>query len=190
MRAVCHYPPMAEPEGRVRRATADDVPELVRLRALMFESFGGNASGSEWREQYAALLLRRIVPEPTDFLAVVVDSPVSTGPGGLLVAAGLGWIDEHLPGPMNPRGRRGYIASMSTDLEVRRKGHARRVLAALMEWFFELGVDRVDLRATAPAEPLYSEWGFDIPTGLPMTWIAPGRDDDPWVTPSGVTERA
>ena len=166
----------------------EDVDELVRLRALMFESFGGDGSGAAWRAACHAFLRRRLTEEPQRFVAVVVDSPVSTGPGGLLVSAGLGWVDEHLPGPSNPSGLRGYIASMSTDLEARRQGHARAVLAALMEWFAGHGVGRVDLRATAPAEPLYSSWGFDIPTGLPMTWIAEGSSDDPWVTPSPLTE--
>lgn len=177
---------MGEPDVSVRRAGVEDVAELVRLRALMFESFGGDASGELWRLRCAQVLRERLVPASERFAAFVIDSPVSTGPGGLLVSCGLGWVDEHLPGPMNPLGCRGYIASMSTDLEARRQGHARRILEALLGWFSGLGVERVDLRATAPAEPLYSSYGFDIPTGLPMTRTVAG--DDPWPTPSPLTD--
>src|SRR4051794_41711046 len=111
---------MPEPTGSVRRPAAvrravpADAEELTRLRALMYESFGGDTSGGEWRATCVRTFARRLEEEPEEFVAFVVDAEDGGGPGGPLVASGVGWIEVHLPGPTNLTGRRGHIASMST----------------------------------------------------------------------------
>src|SRR4051812_8505014 len=116
---------MPEETGSVRRAApvrgaiAAGAAELTRLRALMYESFGGDASGGEWRATCVRTFARRLAEEPEEFVAFVVDADGGSGPGGPLVASGVGWVEVHLPGPTNLTGRRGHIASMSTDLEAR-----------------------------------------------------------------------
>ncbi len=75
----------------------------------------------------------------------------------------------HLPGPSTTDGRRGHIGSVCTDEAARRQGHARRVFGALVAWFDEIGVVRVDLRATPMAANLYREAGFRPHGGEALT---------------------
>ena len=152
--------------GTLRRADVRDADELVRLRALMFEAMGDDASAPGWRSACREALVRRLV-QPDRFAAFVV------AVDGSVVSGGVGWVEEHLPSPGQPDGRRGHVASMSTDPEHRRRGHGRAVLQGLMAWFAELGVGRVDLRATGDGQPLYLSLGFRVLAGPSMAWTAP-----------------
>jgi ribosomal protein S18 acetylase RimI-like enzyme len=149
----------------LRRATVDDAAALTRLRGFMHEAMGDSLS-DEWRERCEAAFRQRI---PTDsFAAFVVEE------GAVAVACGVGWVEEHLPAPYALDARRGHISSMSTDPSYRRRGHARTVLAALMEWFASMDVPRVDLRATPYGQPLYESEGFQVLGGATMAWTQPG----------------
>lgn len=160
----------------VRRATPDDAAELTRLRALMYETWGTAAGEDEWQATALHVFETRLAGD--DFAAFVVD-----GPDGL-VASGVGWVEQHLPGPHNVTGRRGHIASMSTDVAVRRQGLAREVFEALLGWYAELGVTRIDLRATPMGEPLYRALGFTEPGGTALTIDTTGRPvGREWTTP-------
>ena len=151
--------------GTLRRATPDDAEDLTRLRGLMHLSMGDEPS-EVWRAGCEQAFARRLATD--GFRAYVVDD------GGQVVCSGAGWLDEHLPSPYLLSGVRGHIASMSTDPEHRRQGHARAVFAALMDWFHSLGVARVDLRATEDGRVLYEQFGFQVLGGATMAWFAPG----------------
>ena len=138
----------------VRRATTTDIPALVELRAVMIESIFDGPSGDDWRDECARVLQRRLA-DTDGFAAFVVD-----GADGVPVACGIGWVEQHLPGPRNLSGRFGHIASMSTLPEHRGQGYARLVLGALMDWYAEIGVPRVHLNAAPMGERLYREMGF------------------------------
>jgi predicted acetyltransferase len=47
---------------------------------------------------------------------------------------------------------------------VRRRGHARRILAALLAWLRESGVEVVELSASPDGAPLYRAFGFSETT--------------------------
>lgn len=149
----------------LRRATVEDAPELTRLRALMLTAMGKDASGAAWQQACTAALVRRLA-EPDRFAGWLVEVD------GRAVCSGLGWLEEHLPSPGSPDGRRGHIASMSTEPAHQRQGHARAVFGALLGWFGELGVPRVDLRATEDGRPLYESFGFRELGGATMAWTA------------------
>ena len=151
--------------GTLRRATADDAEALTRMRGLMHTSMGDELS-EEWAQACTAAFRRRLVRD--DFAAFVVED------SGTVVCSGVGWLEEHLPSPYLVDARRGHIASMSTDPDHRRKGYARDVFQALMDWFAELGIPRVDLRATEDGYPLYVAFGFEELGGRTMSWFAPG----------------
>ncbi|MDP9101152.1 MAG: GNAT family N-acetyltransferase [Actinomycetota bacterium] len=153
--------------GTLRRATVEDAAELMRLRGLMHEAMGTGAQDPAWRARCTEAFSRRLATE--EFVAFVV-------PGdGRLVSCGCGWLEEHLPAPNQFDGRRGHIASMSTEPAHQRKGHARAVFAALMGWFAERDIPRVDLRATDDGRPLYESFGFQVLGGATMAWLAPGN---------------
>ena len=149
----------------LRRATVDDAGALTRLRGFMHAAMG-DAPTEEWAALCTEAFGRRLASD--DFRAYVVED------GGQVVAGGAGWLDEHLPSPYLLSGVRGHIASMSTDPEHRRKGYARQVFQALMDWFISLDVRRVDLRATEEGRVLYEQFGFELLGGATMAWFAPG----------------
>jgi len=138
-----------------RRATVDDVPELVRLRALMHDSMGSpDIEDVLWREAAAGMLVAELPRRPALIAAFVVDGE----PG--LAACATGSILRKLPSPANPSGKSGYVFNVSTDLDHRRRGHARACMVALLDWFVGEGVFSVELRASVEAEPLYTSLGF------------------------------
>jgi GNAT superfamily N-acetyltransferase len=152
--------------GTLRRATAADAADLVRLRGLMHESMGGDASDPAWRAATLEAFTRRL--DTDGFVAFVVEED------GRPVSSGAGWVEEHLPSPTQHDGRRGHIASMSTEPGARRKGYGEQVFTALMTWFTDQGVVRVDLRATDDGRRLYERFGFRVLGGASMAWNAPG----------------
>ena len=77
-----------------------------------------------------------------------------------LAACALGQIDERLPGPGDPTGRRGYIYNVATLASHRRRGYSRACMTALIDWYAHRGIRAVDLRASRDGEPLYTSLGF------------------------------
>lgn len=152
--------------GDLRRATPSDAAALVRLRGDMLAAMGADPSAADWAAACERAFTRRLATP--DFAGWLVEVD------GRAVAGGVGWIEEHLPAPGRPDGRRGHVASMSTDPAHRRRGHGRRVFAALMGWFAELEVPRVDLRATEDGRPLYEAHGFRVLGGATMAWTDGG----------------
>jgi GNAT superfamily N-acetyltransferase len=138
----------------VRRATADDADELMRLRVVMLTGVGGAApTPGPWQRAGT-----RLLADPSCAMtAFVVDDPDRPG---RLAACVLGTVEQRLPGPRNPTGRVGYVFNVATDPGCRRRGYSRACLQALLDWYAEQGVTAVDLRASSDGEPLYASLGF------------------------------
>ncbi len=152
----------------LRRAVPADAPALVRLRARMHEDMGTDASDPAYLAAAGQAFAERLSSDD-GFAAFVVEE------AGQVVACGVAHVEVHLPSPHQLDGRRGHVSSMSTDPAARRRGHARRVLEALMGWLTqEQGLSRVDLRATPDGRPLYEALGFALLGGATMSWTAPG----------------
>jgi GNAT superfamily N-acetyltransferase len=62
--------------------------------------------------------------------------------------------------PANPSGRYGYVFNVATDPDCRRRGYSRACMVAVLDWYRERGVRKVDLKATEAGEPLYRSLGF------------------------------
>jgi ribosomal protein S18 acetylase RimI-like enzyme len=142
-----------------------DAAALTQLRAHMLTAMGNDPAVAGWAQACEQAFARRLA-SPDRFAAWLVDVD------GVPVSSGVGWLEEHLPSPGCFDGRRGHIASMSTDPAHRRRGHGRLVFAALMAWFAELDVQRVDLRATEDGRALYEQHGFRELGGATMSWTA------------------
>jgi GNAT superfamily N-acetyltransferase len=149
----------------LRRATPADAESLTRLRGVMHVAMG-DALTDEWFAACVDTFRQRLATE--QFVAFLVEVD------GVAVSAGAGWLEEFLPSPYALDHRRGHIASMATDPAHHRRGYARLVFAALMEWFSEQGIPRVGLRATEAGLPLYASFGFRTLGGATMAWTAPG----------------
>ncbi|WP_406404662.1 GNAT family N-acetyltransferase [Streptomyces sp. NBC_00879] len=141
----------------VEQAVEDDVAELVRLRALLFETLGGDffnpsSAVGDWRDALAAVLKEQLTADAVRILVVRGDNG--------LAACGIGSIEQRLPGPHLRNGRIGHVIGVVTDPAYRRRGHSRAIMQGLLDWFRERGVARVDLYASPDGEPLYRALGF------------------------------
>lgn len=141
----------------VRQAVEDDIAELVRLRAMLFENLGGDffapaSGGNDWLDVLAVVLKEQLAADAVRILVV-------EGGSGL-AACGIGTIEQRLPGPHLRNGRIGQVIGVVTDPAYRRLGHSRSIMKGLLDWFRESDVARVDLYASTGGEPLYRELGF------------------------------
>ncbi|MGN5632537.1 GNAT family N-acetyltransferase [Streptomyces sp. AC154] len=146
--------------ARVRRAVSDDVPALVRMRALMLSDMGLDTGDERapWRAAAARWFAGRM-PLSDEFAAFLVEDP-ELG----VVACAVGACDAHAPSPANPGGLHGHVSNVSTDPRRRRLGHARACVDALLTWFEqETRVAVVSLNATGDGAGLYESFGFAPP---------------------------
>ena len=152
---------MVDSEIAIRRATVADIPDLVRLRRMMFEAMGfddpakldaGDAAASAYFDQ--------AIPsgEFQGWLAVT--------PAGEAVSTSGLVIDQHPPGPGNLSGKTGYIMNVVTHPAYRRRGLARRLMQVVLAWLEGQGIQRAELHATDMGRPLYEELGFADHTGM------------------------
>lgn len=95
----------------------------------MYQALGMDFSSSEWRRAAADHLRRRL---GADVMGFVVDDPTCVG---RLVATGAGSIAARFPGPGNLSARVRYIQWVSTDVAWRRRGLARAITSARLDWF-------------------------------------------------------
>jgi GNAT superfamily N-acetyltransferase len=145
----------------VRRATPQDAEELLRLRQVMIDSVFATDSSSnaatDWHAESLPTVRRRLADADGGFAAFVIDHPARPGALAALVA---GTIEYRIGRAGNPHGSVGYVFSVATDPDMRRRGYARACMRTLLDWFREKGVPHVDLNASAEAEPLYASLGF------------------------------
>ncbi|MEV8015821.1 GNAT family N-acetyltransferase [Streptomyces sp. NPDC086554] len=162
-----HHHPATSPREHtaVRQAVDDDIAELVRLRASLFDDLGGDffnpaSAGDDWRVALVAVLKEKLASDDTRILVVDGDGDGGSDSGGGLAACGIGTVDQWFPGPHSRNGRVGHVIGVVTDPAHRRRGHSRAIMRELLGWFRERDVSRVDLSASAEGEPLYRELGF------------------------------
>lgn len=130
---------------------------MLRLRQVMIDSMAGAEGSVEWQAESLPTVRGRLADVDGDFAAFVVDHPERPGALGALV---VGTLEYRIGREGNPHGRTGFVFSVATDPDVRRRGYARGCMEALLEWFRERGVAQVDLTASAEAAPLYAAMGF------------------------------
>ena len=139
----------------IRQATIADVHDLVRLRRMMFEAMGFDdpiqLSASD--ATTAAYFAEAIPAETFHGWLAITPTGAAIGSGGVV-------IDQHPPGPGNLSGRVGYIMSLVTVPDYRRRGIARHIMQTMLRWLKEQGIQCVALHATEMGRPLYRDLGF------------------------------
>jgi GNAT superfamily N-acetyltransferase len=157
-----------------RRAVADDAIELTRLREHLFAGMDGvHPEPAQWQQDAIAVLRKRLPEHDGNMAAFVVDTPDRPG---LVASCAIGIIDGRLPSPHNARGENGYVMSVATDPEYRRRGYSRACMRALLGWFGGRGITSVMLNASSEGEPLYTELGFAFSGDPQMRLKLPRRD--------------
>ena len=154
----------------IRRAVQADIPELVRLRAAFAEYLTAGVvldtkpTSTTWRATCAEVLTQQLTGSTMCVLVVDADEG--------LAACGFGTIAQMIPGPHLPDGHLGYVSNVFTEPAHRRRGHSRAIMNGLLSWFRERSVSRVDLHASADAEPLYRALGFTDRPDPALSWRA------------------
>jgi GNAT superfamily N-acetyltransferase len=142
-------------EITIRQATAADVPDLVRLRRMMFESMGcDDVALLHAADAAAEAYFAEAIPAGS-FHGWLAVAPTAT-----IVSSGGVVIDQHPPGPGNLSGQIGYIMNLVTIPGYRRRGIARRIMQAMLKWLAAQGIQHGALHATEAGRPLYRELGF------------------------------
>jgi len=141
----------------VRRAGPEDAQEVLRLRQVMIDSLPGSDPSTDWHAESLPGLRERLADPDGAFVAFVVDHPERPGALAALVA---GTIEYRIGKAGNPGGTAGYVFSVATDPDARRRGYARACMDTLLDWFRKRGAARVRLTASLEAEPLYASLGF------------------------------
>lgn len=153
----------------VRRASVEDAWELTRLRRVMLKNFQ-DIHDDLW--EYACKdAFEQALADPDGMIqAFVVDAGDFPGK---LAACSVGLIEQRLPSPDNHSGLIGYIQSVSTDPDYRRRGYARATVEATLEWLDSCGVPKTELTASSMGDDLYRELGFsDLQYGTHLSrWL-------------------
>lgn len=144
----------------IRAAEPADAAELVRLRRLMFCAMNGVDEPGSWERDAEEMARRQLTGPGGRFGAFVVDGDLAVDGPPHLAACAVGTVEERLPAPGHPSGLFGFVFTVCTDPRYRGRGFARATTEALLDWFAERGVSRVDLHATDGAEGLYRSLGF------------------------------
>jgi ribosomal protein S18 acetylase RimI-like enzyme len=153
----------------VRRASIEDAWELTRLRRVMLKNFQ-EIHDDIW--EYACKdAFEQALADPDGMIqAFVVDAGDFPGK---LAACSVGMIQQRLPSPDNHSGLIGYIQSVSTDPDYRRRGYARAAVEATLEWLDSCGVPKTELTASSMGDDLYRDLGFsDLQFGTHLSrWL-------------------
>ena len=141
---------------KARRARPGEEAEVARLRNLMIATLFGPQEDGPWTAETLSRLARWFADPDAHTVAYVIEAPDGQG----LAASAIGTFFERLPGAHSPNGTVGYVYGVSTDPRWQRRGYSRAVMTALLEWFDQHGVSRIDLHASEFGEELYRQLGF------------------------------
>lgn len=144
-----------DPDIRIRRATAADLPTIVRHRMGMFREMGiGDPSQSAAYvpefEQFAA---RALADGSLQVWLAETDTDTVVAGGAVFI----------VPWPANPKARkqeRAFLLNVFTEPGQRRRGCARRVVQTMLDWCRSRGFESVFLHASDAGRPLYLSMGF------------------------------
>jgi GNAT superfamily N-acetyltransferase len=138
----------------IQRATIDDVTRITEHRRLMFVEEGHDPARVD-----ASLPL--FVEWATEQIAAGRYIGLLALDGDTLAASAGLWRMPFPPGPLNLTiSERAYILNVYTDPAYRRRGLARRLVAALVDEARALGLNVIELHASKAGRPIYEGLGF------------------------------
>src|SRR5689334_3581733 len=144
----------------IRAATADDIPEILRQRKLIYEDMGHDEAAA----------LSRMVSTSQEYLAhaipagsfrgwfATIENKVVAGGAVILVPWPSHTYDSEC--------RRANILNVYTYSEFRRRGIARELMQFMIEWCRSQGLAMVYLHASEDGRALYESLGFEPTTEM------------------------
>ena len=140
----------------IREAAPSESAIILHHRRSMFRDMGeGTVEELDRMVEVARPWLARALADGSyrHWLAVEGSGQVAGG-GGVLLC----------PWPANPKDpctQRAVILNVYTESEFRKRGIARQVMLAILEWLKQQGFRSVNLHASKEGRPLYEKLGFD-----------------------------
>ena len=146
-------------EIRLRPGTLDDVPEILRQRRGMYHDMGHtDPAGLDAMVTSSEPYLRNAMADDT------LHSWLATTEEGHVLGGGIVIITPRLSRPHFPRCHEASILNVYVYPEFRRRGIARRLMQAMIDWCRDAGYLYVSLHASNDGRALYESMGFE-PTG-------------------------
>jgi len=110
----------------IRRADIEDIPDLVRLRRIMFEDMGlGTKESNDLSDENTRKQLEGMIPN-ADLIGWVVIQE------GRIIVSGAILFDQHLPSPLNPTGWIAYILNVAVEEPYQQKGIATHIMVIIL----------------------------------------------------------
>ena len=142
-------------EYRIRRATVEDAPVIARHRAAMFRDMGDASGDDVARIESASILYLRQMMAERRFLGWLAERQGEVVAGGGLV------VSQLLPRPGAVEGgEQALILNVYCEPEHRRRGLARALMEAMLEWCKGERIAKVVLHASQDGRRLYESLGF------------------------------
>jgi GNAT superfamily N-acetyltransferase len=157
----------------IREASVRDLAHILAHRRSMFEAMGERGSARlDAMETASESYFRSALENGTyrGWLAEAGEGEV-VGGGGIVISA---WPAM----PRAPQAQRATILNMYTDPAYRRRGVARRLMTAMIDWLTAQGFCEVSLHASDFGRPLYEQLGFRPTNEMRLTLRDPSRDAD------------
>ncbi len=149
---------------RIREASAEELPLVLRHRRGMFRDMG-------YRDEQKLDAME--AASAPFFLAGLRDGTYhgffATDGDGRVVAGGGVVLIEYQPHPSDPRPRRAFVVNMYTEPEHRRRGLARRLMEAMVDWCRREGYATLSLHASDAGRALYESLGFRATNEMRLT---------------------
>ena len=139
----------------IRRATVEDAPVIARHRAAMFSDMGDLSGDDIARLQNASFVHTRQMMAERRYRGWLVERQGE-------VVAGCGLIISQLlprPGAIDG-GAQALIVNVYCEPEHRRRGLARALMTAMLDWCKRERIAKVVLHASRDGRPLYESLGF------------------------------
>lgn len=140
---------------RVRSADLRDLPHILRHRRAMFKEMGhSDPAALTQMEQVSSDYFRHALLDGRYRAWMVEDA------NGQVVAGG-GIVVADWPGfPGELQAKRAWILNMYTEPHARRRGLARLLMIAMIDWCRTQGLRSVWLHASDAGRPVYTSLGF------------------------------
>ena len=150
-----HINDLSDSMFEYKRATLDDVEELVRTRIIVLRAANKLTDDVDMSvvEQESYAYYKRALETGEHIAYLVYDNGKFIGAGGVS-------FYQVMPTYHNPSGKKAYIMNMYTAPEYRRQGIAFHTLDLLVKDAKEQGVSLIALEATDMGRPLYAKYGF------------------------------
>jgi GNAT superfamily N-acetyltransferase len=140
---------------RIRQAVIDDAPIVARHRVAMFRDMGDLSVEEIPRLENASFVYMRQMMAERRYLGWLADRE-----GEVVAGAGM-IISQLLPRPgAIEGGAQALIVNVYCEPEHRRRGLARSLISAMLEWCKRERVAKVVLHASPDGRPLYESLGF------------------------------